>query len=436
MSVRPLLLSLRNAVSLVRLYEADHALVDKAVDRLEQAAEALTLSARGDAALSLFDGRVYVDRALQSHESLEFVDFIRSLQVKEIDSIGITRPVRREDLLALAQFLAEAGPPPSGSVRLNESPYEPGEEDEAPSATYRARYGSAVDAIRSALAAVQADALIDLTSAEWATQGLMDVASVDPAAAFLLSTLKSHDRYTFYHSVNVSLLSTALAREGKIEEPMIDRIALGALLHDIGKAKVQESILSSPGGLDPDGERVVHAHPAEGARAILRAGGPDHYLAAAIAFEHHIGVAGSGYPVIPGGPAPHPASRLVAVADAYDALTTRRPYRRAETPARAQVLLRRSSGAHFDPVMVDLLHQVLGVHPVGSVLRLDDGSLAVVHASSPDRSGPVHCLLVRGPDGVEVAEPDRVEVDQRRIVDQLPGETVDIQPSAYLDLLD
>ncbi|NND85304.1 MAG: HD domain-containing protein, partial [Acidimicrobiia bacterium] len=339
MSVRPFLVALRNAVGLVRLYEGEHALVDKAVDRLEQSAEALTLSARGDTALSLFDGRIYLDRVLQSHESLEFVDFLRSLQAMDIDSVGIARPVERDDLLALVRFLSDDGPAPSGSVRLNESPYEPGEEDEAPSATYRARYGNAVDALRSALAAVQADSLVDLTSAEWATQGLMDVASVDPAAAFLLSTLKSHDRYTFYHSVNVSLLATALAREGKVDEELVDHIALGALLHDIGKAKVDESILSSPEGLSTEQEEVIVSHPAEGARAILRAGGPDHYLASVIAFEHHMGLAGSGYPVIPGGPPPHPASRLVAVADSYDALTTRRPYRRAETPARAQVIL-------------------------------------------------------------------------------------------------
>jgi len=216
----------------------------------------------------------------------------------------------------------------------------------------------------------------------------------------------------------------------------VDHIALGALLHDIGKAKVDESILSSPEGLSTEQEEVVYSHPAEGARAILRAGGPDHYLASVIAFEHHMGLAGSGYPVIPGGPAPHPASRLVAVADSYDALTTRRPYRRAETPARAQVILRRGAGSDFDPTMVDLLHQVLGVHPVGSVLRLDDGALALVHVTSRDRTGPVQCLLVRGPDGAELADPEPMEVDQRRIIDQLPAETVDIQPSAFLDLLD
>lgn len=437
MSVRPFLLSLRNAVSLVRLYEGGHTLVDKALDRLEQSADALTTSARGDTALSLFDGRVYVDRELQSHESLEFVDFIRSLQALDVDSIGIGRPVVRADLLGLVEFLADRGPAPAGgSVRLNESPYEPGEEDETPATVYRARYGTAIDALRSALASVHGDGLVDLTSAEWASQGLMDVATVDPAAAFLLSTLKSHDRYTFYHSVNVSLLATAMAKEGRIEEDLVDHIALGALLHDIGKAKVDEAILSSPAALTPEQRAIVRQHPAEGARAILRAGGPDHHLASVIAFEHHMGLAGTGYPMIPGGPAPHPASRLVAVADSYDALTTRRPYRRAETPARAQVILRRGAGSEFDPVMVDLLHVVLGIHPVGSVLRLDDGSFAVVTAKAPEREGPVRCLLVRGPDGSDLADPEPIDVEQSRIVDQLPGETVDIQPSAYLDLLE
>ena len=90
----------------------------------------------------------------------------------------------------------------------------------------------------------------------------------------------------------------------------------------------------------------------------------------------------------------------------------------------------------FDPTMVDLLHMVLGIHPVGSVLRFDDESLAVVHRIAEDLTGPVSCLLVRGADGVDLAEPEPMTVEQARIVDQLPGETVDIQPSAYLDLLE
>lgn len=437
MSVRPFLVALRNSVALVRLYEGGHTLVDEAIDRLLRSAEALARSSGGDTALSLFDGRIYVDRVLQSHESLEFVDFIRMLQGLDVDSIGISQPVERDGLLGLAQFIAGQGPEPvSGCVALNESPYEPGEEDEAPAAVFRSKYVSAMDALRAALSSVREGVLVDLTSAEWATRGLMDVATVDPAAAFLLSTLKSHDRYTFHHSVNVSLLSTAMAREGRVEEAVVDDISLGALLHDIGKAKVDEEILSSPTGLSPEQLALVRSHPEEGARAILRAGGPAHHLASVIAFEHHMGVGGTGYPQIPGGPAPHPASRLVAVADVYDALTTRRPYRRAETPARAQLILRRGVGTEFDPVMVDLLHLVLGLHPVGSVLRLEDGALGVVHRSAEDRTGPVHCLLVRTPDGEEIPEPEPTVVEQRRIVDQLPAESVDIQPSAYLDLLE
>ncbi len=437
MSIRPFLLALRNAVALVRLYEGGHTLVDEAIGRLEQSAEVLTRSSGGDTALSLFDGRIYIDRVLQSHESLEFVDFIRMLQGLDIDSIGISKPVERTGLLQLTEFIAHRGPEPhSGCVVLNQSPYEPGDEDEAPAAVFRAKYVNAMDALRGALSSVREGVLVDLTSAEWATQGLMDVASVDPAAAFLLSTLKSHDRYTFYHSVNVSLLATAMAREGRVDESLVDDISLGALLHDIGKAKVDESILSSPTELTSEQMAVVRSHPEEGARAILRAGGPSHHLASVIAFEHHMRVGGTGYPQIPGGPAPHPASRLVAVADVYDAITTRRPYRRAETPARAQLILRRGAGSEFDPTMVDLLHLVLGLHPVGSVLRLDDGSLAIVHRFAEDRSGPVDCLLVRGTDGEELAEAEPTRVDQRRIVEQLPAERVDIQPSAYLDLLD
>lgn len=431
MILREALESLKTAVGLIGLYEGDHLLVRKAIERLQDAIEGID----GESVISLFDGRVFFQRELRSHESLEFVDFIRSLEAKGVESLGFVPPTRTEDVEDLVAFLAGIGDPPvGGSIALNEANFVPDDEGQNQAAVFRARYLSAMDALRSAIYSVQTGENLDLTMTTWAVQGLLETAVDDPTAAILLSTLKSHDQYTFYHSVNVAVLSIALARAGGVPESMMEGIALGALLHDIGKAKVDNGLLNKPGTLD-EGEWVeVRLHPQEGALAILGAAGPAQYLAAVVAFEHHAGFRRDGYPTYGGAPIPHPASRLVSVADVYDAVTTRRSYRRAETPTRAQLILRRGAGTQFDPDAVDLMHLVLTAYPIGSVIRLVGGEIAVVTSSrvSEDHVG---CVIVKGRDGVALKEPEPTIVNVEHIADQLSPESADVQPAAYIEQL-
>ncbi len=435
MSLRDVFVSLKSAVGLVGLYEVGHPLVIAAIDRLETAVVDLIEGIGDSVVISLFDERVFFQRDLRSHESLEFVDFVRTLEAKGIESLAFVPPARTEDAVDLVLFVAGLGDPPvGGSVVLNESPFTPDDDGENQAAVFRARYLSAMDALRSAIYAVQTGDQLDLTMTTWAVQGLLETAVDDPAAAILLSTLKSHDQYTFYHSVNVAVLSIALARAGGVPESMMEGIALGALLHDIGKAKVDNGLLNKPGRLNDLEWKEVRLHPQEGALSILGAAGPAQYLAAVVAFEHHAGFRRDGYPNYGGAPTPHAASRLVSVADVYDAVTTRRSYRRAETPTRAQLILRRGAGTQFDPDMVDLLHLVLTAYPVGSVIRLVGGETAVVtSASAPDEH--VGCLLVKDRNGATLPEPQPLVVNVEHIADQLSPESADIQPAAYIEQL-
>lgn len=431
MTLRTVLGSFKAAVGLIGLYEVDHLLVRQAMERLRDE----IVEVGEGSVISLFDGRIFFQRELRSHESLEFVDFVRSLEAKGVESIGFVPPIRSEDVADLVAFVAGLGDPPvGGSIVLNDSPFVPDDEGQSQAAVFRARYLSAMDALRSAIYSVQTGDALDLTMTTWAVQGLLETAVDDPAAAILLSTLKSHDQYTFYHSVNVAVLSIALARAGGVPVSMLEGIALGALMHDIGKAKVDSGLLNKPGKLDEGEWTEVRLHPQEGALAILGAAGPAQYLAAVVAFEHHAGFLRDGYPTYGGAPTPHPASRLVSVADVYDAVTTRRSYRRAETPTRAQLILRRGAGTQFDPDAVDLLHMVLTAYPIGSVIRLVGGEIAVV-TSSRAAEDHVGCVIVRGRDGALLGEPEPSIVNVEHIADQLSPESADVQPAAYIEQL-
>ena len=431
MSVRSVLRAMNSAVGTSVLYGFEHPAAVADLDRLEAAVEEL-LAGGSDATMSFFDDRLFYQRQLYSNESLEFVDFIRSLESSGVESITFEAPLRRADVTELVAFAAGVGDPPSGaSVRINESQYRPDEGEESQAEAFRARYLTAMDSLRAAIYSVQTGERLDLTSATWAVQGLLENSLDDPAAAILLSTLKRHDQYTFYHSVNVAVLSIALAKAAGFSESTVEGIALGALLHDIGKAKVDDGVLNKPGGLDDDEWREIRLHPQEGALAILGAAGPAQYLAATVAFEHHAGYGRGGYPTYDGAPTPHPASSLVSVADVYDAVTTRRAYRRAETPTRAQMVLRRGAGTVFHPEMVDLLHIVLSAYPVGSVLTLAGGETAVVVEA--ERDGLVPCALVKDKAGNTLPDPRPVAVPLEMVVDQVPADAVDVQPSALIE---
>ena len=168
-----------------------------------------------------------------------------------------------------------------------------------------------------------------------------------------LAEVKSHDEYTFVHTVNVSILSAALGEAVGMRPNQVFDLTLAALLHDVGKQRTPLAILNKPGRLD-DGERKqMELHTAAGAAILLaRPGVPD--VAPIVAFEHHANIDGSGYPNLRRSKSPHLASQIVHVADVFDALRTNRPYRAAMDDAKVRSILMEGSGKQFDASLVDL----------------------------------------------------------------------------------
>jgi putative nucleotidyltransferase with HDIG domain len=165
-----------------------------------------------------------------------------------------------------------------------------------------------------------------------------------------LLQLKEFDQYTTTHSMNVSVLTMALGEFLGLGPPTVRAFGLAGLLHDLGKTKIPQEILTKPGKLTPMERAVVEAHPADGARMILEGKEPMD-LAAVVAYEHHRCHDGSGYPSLHYPRDVQQASRLVHVCDVYDALRTRRPYRDAWSSEEAIAYIGARVGSEFDPVM-------------------------------------------------------------------------------------
>lgn len=176
------------------------------------------------------------------------------------------------------------------------------------------------------------------------------------AVKSLAQALEAKDPYTNGHSVRVTQISVTLAQEMGLGKQFIEKIRLAGLVHDIGKIGVPEEILHKPDKLTDEEFDFIKSHPSKGEK-ILRPVIKDPEVLD-IVRSHHERFAGGGYPnglekeAIPLG------ARIMAVADAYDAMTSNRPYRRALTPENARAQLQASRGSQFDPEMVDLFIKV------------------------------------------------------------------------------
>lgn len=180
--------------------------------------------------------------------------------------------------------------------------------------------------------------------------------ALDPAINELLAGLGRHSRDVLAHGVHVAVLSIRLGHALELDDAQLDLLARAALLHDVGKQDVPLQILDKAGALTEDEWEVIRDHPEAGHRRLVDADMPEE---AHIVLHHHERVDGCGYPCGCAGEDIPLESRVLAVADAFDAMTTQRPYRSAMTAEAAVAELRSAAGRQYDPLVVDALADVL-----------------------------------------------------------------------------
>lgn len=196
-----------------------------------------------------------------------------------------------------------------------------------------------------------------------------------PAALLSVVRLKSHDDYTYLHSVAVCALMLSLASQLELDPEQAKRAGMAGLLHDVGKAAIPLAILNKPGKLTDEEFETMKYHPVAGAE-ILRLSGADEDLQD-VALHHHEKVNGSGYPHGLRANGISLLSRMAAVCDVYDAVTSDRPYKAGWNPASAMHQMASWPG-HFDRKLLYAFVKAVGIYPVGSLVRLSSGRVGVV----------------------------------------------------------
>jgi len=249
-----------------------------------------------------------------------------------------------------------------------------------PTATISFSLGEEADTMRWLQQEVQTTGAVPLLEAEAVVRSLAVAMHGGRQIVLPLLQLKEFDQYTTTHSLNVAVLSMALAEFQGLGARDVRAFGIAGLLHDVGKTKIPIEVLTKPGKLTDDERILMNGHPAAGARLLLDTE-ENLDLAIVVAYEHHIMINGGGYPSLAYPRACHHASRLVHVCDVYDALRTRRPYRDAWEFEKVLTYLNERSGLEFDPDLVAAFIRMMRQWEPQVAVLADE------HAAVPTASG-------------------------------------------------
>lgn len=344
----------------------------------------------------LFLGDIYLKVSPQQFPIV--TEFIDSLNARGIGAISFTPAVRAADVREFASLFVGSGATTVTVADLKRQLKDRGVQGiDVEAVTSRAIriggrnkqakllarhcYVKAVEAVGETVESVREGRVPYFKRVKRVIQNLVDLIMEEESVVLGLTTLRCHDQYTLNHSVNVALLSIALANRVGFSKAALVDVGLAGAFHDIGKVGIPLATLNKPAEFTEEEWEIIRTHPTVGVMVLARLRGATALSGriAAAAFEHHMQYDLAGYPALAVPWKQSLTSRLVTVADAYDALTSSRVYRREPmAPANALKLMFAHSGRLFDPILLKLLVNCVGVLPIGSLVLLDSNELAVV----------------------------------------------------------
>jgi len=429
---RAFVVALHGAVRAVRLYPVENAAVQRALNDLSTTVERLLGADNGcelrRAGDYLFVNETRLRLTLDNYAAVAFV--LGLFHDAGIGGISVlTRPEPRAWVVLLS-FLQAPPMEADESARLAlieerlaqagltgfelSAPTEEGVagDDSELDSKERARqtYVRSLDVTRDVMTSARLGKSPGLKRVKRAVQGIVDAILTDSASIMGMTTLREFDEYTFVHSVNVCILSVALGRRLGLSKPQLLDLGLAALLHDIGKSKLPLEILNKRGNLDAQELALLQSHPWQGVLTLfsLPTGAGRPWRAMTAAYEHHMRIDLSGYPKPVRPRALSLFSKIVAVADGFDAATTTRVYQQSPwTPADVLRGMRDNPRLGLDQVVVKAFINLTGIYPAGTVVVLDTLEVAIVLQPNADPaalSRPLIRLLFdpqgnRTPDG-------------------------------------
>ncbi|MEW6052818.1 MAG: HD-GYP domain-containing protein [Nitrospirota bacterium] len=269
-------------------------------------------------------------------------------------------------------------------------------------------YFNAVSYTRGVMTKIQAGEKVNIKKAKRVVESMVDHILEEENLLIGMTAIKEYDEYTYHHSVNVSILSIALGQRLGLSKKVLTELGLVALFHDIGKIEIPSEVLNKSTNFTEDEWKVIRRHPIWGVKAILKIRGVDFTAsrAAIVAFEHHMNYDLSGYPKV----AKHSEldffSRIVSLADQYDAMTSSRVYSRIPlSPDKALSIMMERAGSQLDPLLFKFFINMVGVFPIGTLVMLDTKELGLVYESNTVFADRPRVLIIIDRQGKRVSGP-------------------------------
>ncbi|MGB2930440.1 MAG: HD-GYP domain-containing protein, partial [Desulfobacterales bacterium] len=380
---------------------------------------------------------------IQDASAKEIIEFSRTLNNAEQQEDSLKWFVQQLENqgFAWAEIVCEQDAPPE------DQPPETDPQDQVQKRKEKARksYFYALDSLKEVAEKISCQKKAGVRKSLRVIQNMVDLVTEDEPILLGLSTIRDYDDYTFTHSVNVAILSMCLGKRIGLPRTSLHRLGVCGLFHDLGKLDIPIEIIQQPGKLNQGEFEEIKKHTIYSVTQIIKLHAP-HDLKAKILlppFEHHLKYDLSGYPKTNRKKTVSLFGRIIAIADVFDAITSPRVYRHmAFSPDQALNIMLDGAGTDFDPILLKMFINMLGVYPIGSLLELDTGELGLVTDTDTTFDGARPMVVLLAPDGngsyAKVGVADLAERDaqsgafRRNIVKSIHPSTRGIQPAEFL----
>ena len=403
---RPFIHALYGALRAIKLYPVENAAVQKALEDLTAISREL-LAHEHDLEVRVSGEFIFLNATrlrldLDNYASFSFL--LTLCRSAGVGSVRVGSAVSGRDWLVLLSLLQSPPREDDPALRLRAlaakleqarveafelGPISDTDDDEfqerAKEAAKRT-YAQSVAVTKDVITSVRMGRSPNIKKIKRVVQGIVDQILNEETSLVGLTTIRDYDEYTFTHSVNVCIFSLALGRRLGLSKIQLYDLGLAALFHDIGKSRVPVEVLNKATGLTDEEWQMISCHPWLGVLALFQVRGQQDlpYRAMVVAYEHHMKIDLTGYPRTIRQRDVGIYSRIVAVADGFDAATSRRAYQ-TEPMSPADVLagMRDNPRRGMDPVIVKAFINLTGLYPVGTFVVLDTFELGIVHAVNP-----------------------------------------------------
>lgn len=384
-----------SGVRAAQLYAQEHPLIDRNIQGLLGALKPLHQQLPS-VTVGIIGAQLVVADTPLPRTSASMGELIKRLKEHQIERISFERGVTSEELATFMHTVATLGKADAGETKWAFPHVRVGRltADERKNtgvagdiAAIRQMYTNAVAAAEIAWESAATEGKPDAPAALRTVEGLAEAVTQNRTALVALTAMRNYDNYTFTHMVNVSILTMGQARALGIDGRLLREFGLSALMHDIGKVRTPTEILNKVEKLTEDEFAIIRRHTVDGAE-ILRRTPEMPILAPVVAFEHHLRLDGTGYPVGARRNGLNLGTMLCGIADVYDAMRSQRAYQRASPTERILTVLKHNDEKQFDANLVRRFVRLLGIYPPGNLVKLSSGEIAVVtrvHAPDPFR---------------------------------------------------